>query len=108
MFRQRLQTIAQRRSLFNPGGSGVDRQPAWHYAPPTGGQPRTRHRSCPEFTIETDSGKRIIVLMNHLKSKGYASPGGETPGQRRERQAKRVATIYRSLRSGSSDARRRL
>jgi predicted extracellular nuclease len=37
------------------------------------------------------------VLVNHLKSKGYASPG-ETPDQKRERQAKRVATIYRGLR----------
>jgi endonuclease/exonuclease/phosphatase family metal-dependent hydrolase len=54
-------------------------------------------RDCPVFTLRTDSGKRIVVLVNHLKSKGYASPG-ESPDAKRERQARRVATIYRSLR----------
>ena len=54
-------------------------------------------RDCPVFTLKTESGKRVVVLVNHLKSKGYASVG-ETPDKKRERQAKRVATIYRSLR----------
>ena len=54
-------------------------------------------RDCPVFTLGTNGGKRIVVLVNHLKSKGYASVG-ETPDVKRERQAKRVATIYRSLR----------
>ena len=54
-------------------------------------------RDCPEFSLRTESGKRVVVLVNHLKSKGYASVG-ETPDKKRERQAKRVATIYRRLR----------
>jgi endonuclease/exonuclease/phosphatase family metal-dependent hydrolase len=56
-------------------------------------------RDCPEYMLATADGKRIVVLMNHLKSKGYATPDGETPDHKRERQAKRVATIYRRLRN---------
>ena len=55
-------------------------------------------RDCPEYVLETESGKRIVVLVNHLKSKGYAAVG-ETPDAKRERQARRVATIYRRLRN---------
>jgi predicted extracellular nuclease len=55
-------------------------------------------RDCPEYSVETASGKRLVVLVNHLKSKGYASLG-ETPDHKRERQARRVATIYRRLRN---------
>jgi endonuclease/exonuclease/phosphatase family metal-dependent hydrolase len=55
-------------------------------------------RDCPEYVIKTKSGKRIVVLVNHLKSKGYASVG-ETPDKKRERQAKRIAKIYRRLRN---------
>jgi endonuclease/exonuclease/phosphatase family metal-dependent hydrolase len=54
-------------------------------------------RDCPEYTIALPSGERIIVLVNHLKSKGYGNP--QENNATRLRQAKRVATIYRGLRS---------
>jgi predicted extracellular nuclease len=54
-------------------------------------------RDCPEYTITTSNGRRLVVLVNHLKSKGYARPR-ESPDQKRTRQAKRVAQIYARLR----------
>ena len=53
-------------------------------------------RDCPEYTIATKSGERIVLLVNHLKSKGYGAAGSND--KRRERQAVRVAQIYRRLR----------
>lgn len=50
-------------------------------------------RDCPEYTIKTPSGETLVVLVNHLKSKGY----GSNTGERRRRQAKRVAEIYARL-----------
>jgi endonuclease/exonuclease/phosphatase family metal-dependent hydrolase len=53
-------------------------------------------RDCPEYTITTPAGKRVVVLVNHFKSKGYSRPG-ESSNTKRERQAKRVAKIYKRL-----------
>ncbi len=50
-------------------------------------------RDCAEYTVETPSGERVLVLVNHFKSKGYGSPA--TSNARRLRQAQRVADIYR-------------
>jgi endonuclease/exonuclease/phosphatase family metal-dependent hydrolase len=50
-------------------------------------------RDCPEFTVTTPSGKEIIVMVNHFKSKGYGSQ--ETSNKRRKAQAKRVQKIYK-------------
>jgi hypothetical protein len=50
-------------------------------------------RDCPEYTIETPTGQRFVVLVNHLKSKGY----GSNTAERRKRQATRVAKIYEDL-----------
>ncbi|HYN50712.1 MAG TPA: endonuclease/exonuclease/phosphatase family protein [Thermoleophilaceae bacterium] len=52
-------------------------------------------RDCPEFLITTPTGETIVVLVNHLKSKGY---GGQTSSNaKRKRQAKRTAEIYQRL-----------
>lgn len=53
-------------------------------------------RDCPEFTIATPGGNEIVVLVNHLKSKGYGNPRDNN--ETRLRQAKRIAKIYRAVR----------
>ena len=53
-------------------------------------------RDCPEYTITTPSGQRLVLLINHLKSKGFGKTADNNA--RRERQATRVAQIYRRLR----------
>ena len=52
-------------------------------------------RDCPEYTITTPTGARVVVLVNHLKSKGYGSKTAE----KRERQANQVKAIYERLRA---------
>lgn len=52
-------------------------------------------RDCPEFWTMTQSGNQLVVLVNHLKSKGYGTP--EKSNARRKAQAERVAEIYLSL-----------
>ena len=32
-------------------------------------------RDCPEYEVRTPGGHRLVVLVNHLKSKGYGSAG---------------------------------
>ena len=55
-------------------------------------------RDCPEYHFATPRGGRLVVLVNHLKSKGY---GGKLASDAiRRRQATRVAEIYRSLVAG--------
>lgn len=53
-------------------------------------------RDCPEYEVRTPGGHRLVVLVNHLKSKGYGSQADNN--ERRRRQAQRVADIYRRLR----------
>ena len=65
------------------------------------GTKRIFGRDCPEYTIELPSGERIILLVNHLKSKGYGSP--RENNATRLRQAKRVAAIYKGLRAAGDD-----
>jgi len=52
-------------------------------------------RDCPEYTVATPSGERLVLLVNHLKSKGFGSQGSSNA--KRRRQARRVAQIYRRL-----------
>lgn len=52
-------------------------------------------RDCPEFQIAVPGGTRLVVMVNHLKSKGYGSQASSNA--RRETQARRIAQIYRSL-----------
>ena len=52
-------------------------------------------RDCPEYTITTPAGGRLVLLVNHLKSKGYG--GAAESNDKRKRQAKRVEEIYERL-----------
>lgn len=53
-------------------------------------------RDCPEYEIRTPGGHRLVVLVNHLKSKGYGRQSDND--RRRRRQAQRIADIYARLR----------
>lgn len=50
-------------------------------------------RDCPEFEVTTPSGNVVLVLVNHLKSKGYGTPASSDA--RRKSQASRIAEIYK-------------
>ena len=54
-------------------------------------------RDCPEYTITTPAGKRLLLLIHHLKSKGFGSTSSNDA--KRLRQATRVAEIYTQRRS---------
>ncbi|WP_207769392.1 endonuclease/exonuclease/phosphatase family protein [Nocardioides currus] len=56
-------------------------------------------RDCAEYHLLVPGGQRLVVLVNHLKSKGYGSPGDPVGAVRRARQAARVAEIYEGLRA---------
>ncbi|HMH52388.1 MAG TPA: endonuclease/exonuclease/phosphatase family protein [Candidatus Acidoferrum sp.] len=49
-------------------------------------------RDCPEFEIALPSGNTLLVLVNHLKSKGFGTQADSNA--RRRRQAERVRAIY--------------
>jgi endonuclease/exonuclease/phosphatase family metal-dependent hydrolase len=57
-------------------------------------------RDCPEYEIALPSGSTLLLLVNHLKSKGY---GGAEATRRRKRQAQRVREIYEQRRSEGVD-----
>ena len=52
-------------------------------------------RDCCEYHLRTERGNRLIVLVNHFKSKGYGTKADSD--ERRRRQAARVAEIYQGL-----------
>jgi endonuclease/exonuclease/phosphatase family metal-dependent hydrolase len=54
---------------------------------------RVFSRDCPEYEVVTPGGDPVLVLVNHLKSKGYG--GQAASSAMRRRQALRVAEIYR-------------
>jgi endonuclease/exonuclease/phosphatase family metal-dependent hydrolase len=58
-------------------------------------------RDCPEYTLRLASGERLVILPNHLKSKGYGTPAASNA--RRLKQARRVHEIYDQLRQGGVD-----
>jgi endonuclease/exonuclease/phosphatase family metal-dependent hydrolase len=59
------------------------------------GQGRVFSRDCAEYHFRTPAGHSLVVLVNHLKSKGY---GGKLASDAtRRRQAERVAQIYAEL-----------
>ena len=62
------------------------------------GTPTSRifSRDCPVYTVRTPGGERIVVLVNHLKSKGFGVQS--VNNARRRAQAEAVAKIYRRLR----------
>lgn len=62
---------------------------------------RVFSRDCAEYHFRAPSGPTIAVLVNHFKSKGY---GGKIASDAiRQRQAARVAEIYRELVAGGVD-----
>ncbi|MBK9083577.1 MAG: endonuclease/exonuclease/phosphatase family protein [Rhizobiales bacterium] len=52
-------------------------------------------RDCPEFEVTTPGGGRLVVLVNHFKSKGFGAKAASDA--RRRAQAGRVAEIYAAL-----------
>jgi endonuclease/exonuclease/phosphatase family metal-dependent hydrolase len=50
-------------------------------------------RDCPEYEVILPDGKSLIILGNHLKSKGYGVASENN--KKRRRQAVRVSEIYR-------------
>jgi endonuclease/exonuclease/phosphatase family metal-dependent hydrolase len=52
-------------------------------------------RDCPEFTVATPAGGSLVVMVNHLKSKGFGSTASSNA--RRLAQAHRVRAIYDDL-----------
>jgi endonuclease/exonuclease/phosphatase family metal-dependent hydrolase len=52
-------------------------------------------RDCPEFEVTTPKGARLVVMVNHLKSKGYGNK--DVSDAKRKVQATRVAEIYKDL-----------
>ena len=53
-------------------------------------------RDCPEYEITTAKGNPLLLMINHLKSKGYGTP--KSSDARRKAQAQRVADIYNGRR----------
>lgn len=49
-------------------------------------------RDCPEYAIDLPGGGQLLVLVNHLKSKGYGKASDSNA--RRKRQASRIRDIY--------------
>lgn len=62
------------------------------------GSERLFSRDCPEFHLKLASGARLVILANHLKSKGYGAPAESNA--KREAQARRIREIYDELRTG--------
>lgn len=58
-------------------------------------------RDCPEYEVALPSGERLVVLVNHLKSKGYGSQSSSDA--RRMRQARRAREIYDARRAQGFD-----
>jgi endonuclease/exonuclease/phosphatase family metal-dependent hydrolase len=58
----------------------------------TDDQGKVFSRDCVEYEITIRSGNKLLVLVNHFKSKGYGSQQGNDA--KRKRQAKRVREIY--------------
>jgi hypothetical protein len=54
-------------------------------------------RDCPEYEVRLPGGKSLLVLVNHLKSKGFGSQADNNA--KRRAQAERVATIYKARRA---------
>jgi endonuclease/exonuclease/phosphatase family metal-dependent hydrolase len=49
-------------------------------------------RDCPEYHFVMPSGKRLLVMVNHLKSKGFGSQSSSNA--KRKAQSQRVREIY--------------
>lgn len=49
-------------------------------------------RDCPEYEVALPDGGRLVVMVNHLKSKGYGDPAASARSRRR--QATRIRELY--------------
>jgi endonuclease/exonuclease/phosphatase family metal-dependent hydrolase len=58
-------------------------------------------RDCPEYAVGLPGGGELLVLVNHLKSKGYGT--ASVSSARRRRQAVRVAEIYQERRAAGAE-----
>lgn len=58
-------------------------------------------RDCAEYHLKTPSNQRLVLLVNHFKSKGFGSQADSN--RKRKLQAQRVKTIYEGLRQGGAD-----
>jgi endonuclease/exonuclease/phosphatase family metal-dependent hydrolase len=58
-------------------------------------------RDCAEYHLKTPSNQRLVLLVNHFKSKGFGSQAESN--RKRKLQAERVKTIYEGLRQGGAD-----
>src|SRR2546423_3596480 len=61
-------------------------------------QGRVFSRDCPEYHFRMPTGQQLVVLVNHLKSKGYGGDLGSHAAQ--GGQPQRVAQVYRELVGG--------
>jgi endonuclease/exonuclease/phosphatase family metal-dependent hydrolase len=57
-------------------------------------------RDCPEYEIAMPGGESLLLLVNHLKSKGYGSQ--VSSNTRRLRQARRIREIYDARRQAGA------
>jgi endonuclease/exonuclease/phosphatase family metal-dependent hydrolase len=62
---------------------------------------RVFSRDCPEFHLSLPGGERLVVLANHLKSKGYGTTAASNA--KRKAQAARIREIYEQLKAGGAD-----
>ena len=76
--------------IMTRGGFRIDSMVS-HIDDEDGGD-RIFSRDCPEYQILLPSGQRLLVLVNHFKSKGFGTQASSDA--RREAQAKRVREIY--------------
>ncbi|MFC7398064.1 endonuclease/exonuclease/phosphatase family protein [Chelatococcus sp. GCM10030263] len=58
-------------------------------------------RDCPEFSVTTPDGNQLVVMVNHLKSKGYG--GRAASNAKRRLQAERVRAIYEDVLAGGTE-----
>lgn len=58
-------------------------------------------RDCPEFTVQVNDTTRILVMVNHFKSKGFGNKAESDA--RRKAQAKRVREVYNKRRTQGID-----
>jgi endonuclease/exonuclease/phosphatase family protein len=58
-------------------------------------------RDCPEYLIRGPADTHVLLLVNHLKSKGYGSQ--QYNNARRRRQAVRVAELYEAARAAGHE-----
>jgi endonuclease/exonuclease/phosphatase family metal-dependent hydrolase len=61
---------------------------------------RVFSRDCAEYHIKTPSNERLVLLVNHFKSKGFGTPTASN--DKRKLQAQQVKKIYEGLRTAGA------